>query len=171
MHTKTLDRTPPTAAADLRNAKNQIGIRPDDYRYLQDYVYRETGIVLDDDKHYLMDSRLGPILRRAGFTSVADLCSLLRSVNAPGSRDQQDRVKREVVNAMTTNETLFFREMAQYEALRHKILPALMSERRGLRRLRFWSAAASTGQEAYSLAMLLADIGVQGWTVQNGVFT
>ncbi|MCC6537696.1 MAG: hypothetical protein IT162_09120 [Bryobacterales bacterium] len=165
----TLNRATPTAVADVRNSaglSNKGGIRSEDYRYLQDYVYRETGIVLDEDKHYLMDSRLGPIMRRAGFASVADLCNLLRGVAAPGSRDKQDRIKREVVNAMTTNETLFFREFAQYEALRHKVLPALMAERRDLKRLRFWSAAASTGQEAYSLAMLLADLGVQGWNIQ-----
>ncbi|MBM3796939.1 MAG: protein-glutamate O-methyltransferase CheR [Acidobacteria bacterium] len=164
----TLNRATPSAVADLKTGAKKApgGIRPEDYRYLQDCVYRETGIVLDQDKHYLMDSRLGPIVRRAGFSTVADLCNLLRGVGVASSRDQHDKIKREVVNAMTTNETLFFRELAQYDALRHKIIPALMAERRGLRRLRFWSAAASTGQEAYSLAVLLADIRVEGWNVQ-----
>jgi chemotaxis protein methyltransferase CheR len=147
-------------------AKPATAIAAADYKYLQDYVYKQSGIVLDNDKHYLMDARLGPIVRKAGLRNVADLCNLLRGVT--GSRDcaQTEAVKRDVVNAITTNETFFFRELAQFEALRRQVIPALMARRKGTRRLRFWSAAASTGQEAYSLAMLLLDLGIDGWNVQ-----
>lgn len=167
---KTLDRVPPPpgsggAAGAVKPAKPAASIGSDDYKFLQEYVYRQSGIVLDQDKHYLMDARLGPIIRRAGLGTMADLCGLLRGTGTakPG---QADAIRREVINAMTTNETLFFRELAQYEALQKKVLPTLMAERRESRRLRFWSAAASTGQEAYSLAMMLLDIGIEGWNVQ-----
>lgn len=166
---KTLDRAPgPGAGApDLSKAARPAGtISSEDYKFLQDYVYRQSGIVLDHDKHYLMDARLGPIVRKAGLGTMTNLCNLLRGVAGVGAPGQDEVVRRDVVNAMTTNETLFFRELAQYEALQKTVLPQLMAERQALRRLRFWSAAASTGQEAYTLAMLLLDIGVAGWNVQ-----
>jgi chemotaxis protein methyltransferase CheR len=75
-------------------------------------------------------------------------------------------VKRQVVEAMTTNETYFFRDPAQYDAIRTVLLPRLIEERRQTRKMRFWSAAASTGQEAYSLAMLLNAQGLDKWNVQ-----
>jgi len=134
-------------------------IEPEDYRFLQDYIYRESGIVLDDDKHYLFDARLTPILRSEGLSSVRALCNLLRGV-------QGRPVHRRVVEAMTTNETLFFREQHQYEALRTTLIPKLAAARAGTRRLSFWSAAASTGQEAYSVAMLLLDLGYRDWNIQ-----
>lgn len=143
------------------NRPSKIG--PADYRYLQELVYRQSGIVLDRDKHYLIEARLGPLVRKAGLADVAGLCNLLRAV-ADGA--QTGNIQRGIVNAITTNETFFFREPAQYEALRRTVIPALMSQRRDTRRLRFWSAAASTGQEAYSLAMLLLDLGVEGWKVE-----
>ena len=154
-----------TAAAG-RSIKPPSGMSAEDYEFLQQYVYRESGIVLERDKRYLMDSRLGPIVRKSGFRTVTDLCNLLRGVGGPGTVGNTESVRRDVVNAMTTNETFFFREYAQYEALRQKVIPALMAKRRHLRTLRFWSAAASTGQEAYSLAMVLLDMGVDMWNVQ-----
>ncbi len=159
----------PVPVADAgRGAKPSTanGISADDYRYLQEYVYRQSGIVLDQDKHYLMDARLGPVIRKAGFRTVADLCNLLRGVGGSAPAGAPDIIKREVINAITTNETFFFRELVQYEALRQKVLPGLMEQRKETRKLRFWSAAASTGQEAYSLAMLLLDLGVEAWNVQ-----
>jgi chemotaxis protein methyltransferase CheR len=93
-----------------------------------------------------------------GLGSINDLCALLR-----GTR--QSDVDRQVVEAMTTNETFFFRDPAQYDAIRTVLLPRLKKERQDTRRLRFWSAAASTGQEAYSLAMLLLEEGFTGWSI------
>jgi chemotaxis protein methyltransferase CheR len=134
-------------------------IHSENYRFLQAHVYSETGIVLEEDKHYLFESRLSPILRQLGLSSINDLCALLQAI-------RETEVGRQVAEAMTTNETYFFREPAHYEAIRTVLLPRLKEERRDLRRLRFWSAAASTGQEAYSLAMLLLAERLDDWNIQ-----
>src|SRR5262249_7632100 len=96
---------------------------PENYQFLQDYVYRESGIVLDSEKHYLFDARLADLAREFKLSSLNELCDKLRSP-APGP------LKRRVVEAMTTNETYFFREPAQFEALRKVVVPALMEARR-----------------------------------------
>ena len=134
-------------------------IKSDNYRFLQQHVYAQAGIVLEEDKHYLFESRLTPIVRQLGLGSINDLCALLQATREPA-------VGRQVVEAMTTNETYFFRDPVQYDAIRNVLLPRLMEERRDTRKLRFWSAAASTGQEAYSLAMLLIEAGLSGWDIQ-----
>jgi chemotaxis protein methyltransferase CheR len=136
------------------------GISPDTYKFLQDYVYRESGIVLEEDKHYLLQARLMPILKTHQFRAIDDLAFKLRGGDPA--------LGRKVVEAMTTNETLFFRDPAVFDALRTTLIPALMKQRESTRRLSFWSAAASSGQEAYSLAMLLIEMGLpaQGWSFQ-----
>jgi chemotaxis protein methyltransferase CheR len=133
-------------------------IHSDNYRFLQEHVYAHAGIVLEQDKHYLFESRLAPMLRQLGLASINDLCALLQATRPAD-------VGRQVVEAMTTNETYFFREPVQYDALRAVLLPKLREERADLKRLRFWSAASSTGQEAYSLAMLLLAEGFGDWYV------
>ena len=115
--------------------------------------------MLEHDKHYLFDSRLTPIVRQLGLASINDLCALLLA-NAGAE------ISRQVVEAMTTNETYFFRDPAHYDAIRTVLLPRLIQDRKESKRLRFWSAAASTGQEAYSLAMLLLEEGLSGWNIQ-----
>jgi chemotaxis protein methyltransferase CheR len=134
-------------------------IHPENYRFLREYVYAEVGLVLEEDKHYLVESRLAPIVRELGLESVNDLCALLKAT-------RQSDVSRQVVEAMTTNETYFFRDPAQYEAIRTVLLPQLRDSRRHTKRLRFWSAAASTGQEAYSLAMVLLEEGMAHWNIE-----
>lgn len=134
-------------------------ICPENYRFLQKHVYAKAGIVLENDKHYLFEARLGPIVRQLGLGSVNDLCALLMATAEP-------EIGRQVAEAMTTNETYFFRDPGQYEAIRTILLPRLKQERNDLTKLRFWSAAASTGQEAYSLAMLLAEPQWDGWNIQ-----
>jgi chemotaxis protein methyltransferase CheR len=136
------------------------GISPESYKFLQDYVYRESGIVLEDDKHYLLQARLMPILKKDQLKSIDQICERLRT----GSLDLRQRV----VDAMTTNETLFFRDPAVFDALKTTIIPTLMKARETSKRLSFWSAAASSGQEAYSLAILLLEMGLpaQGWNIQ-----
>jgi chemotaxis protein methyltransferase CheR len=138
----------------------QGGISPENYRFLQEFVYRESGIVLEDDKHYLLQARLLPIIKRDQLNGLDEVCGRLR-LGDPALRQK-------VVDAMTTNETLFFRDPAQYDALRTTVLPALMKERQLSRRLSFWSAASSSGQEAYSLAIMLLEMGLlaQGWSIQ-----
>ena len=129
------------------------------YRLLQEHVYSQSGIVLGEDKHYLFEARLAPILRQFSLGSINDLCALLRAAC-------ETDMGRQVVEAMTTNETYFFRDPAHYDAIRTVLLPRLKEERRNTKKLRFWSAAASTGQEAYSLAMLLLGDGLSDWNVQ-----
>lgn len=136
-----------------------VSIAIDNYRFLQAQVYAQTGIVLEDDKHYLFECRLAPIVRQLGLGSINDLCDLLKQRGEP-------ELAHQVGEAMTTNETYFFREPAHYDAIRTVLLPRLKQEHTDTRKLRFWSAAASTGQEAYSLAMTLLQEGLGEWTIQ-----
>ena len=133
-------------------------ILPENYRFLQQHVYSQVGIVLEDNKHYLFESRLAPIVKQLGLDSTNDLCTLLCA------RRNAD-LAHMVAEAMTTNETYFFRDPSQYEAIRTVWLPKLREDRRATRALRFWSAAASTGQEAYSLAMLLMEEQLESWNI------
>jgi chemotaxis protein methyltransferase CheR len=130
----------------------------DHISYLQQHVYAGSGIVLDAEKQYLMEARLAPILRERGLASLDELCQVLRS-------SQPSPLHAQVVEAMTTNETYFFREPAHYDALRQYILPELIEARAASRKLTCWSAAASTGQEAYSLALLLLEMGLGNWSI------
>jgi chemotaxis protein methyltransferase CheR len=133
-------------------------ISKDNYNFLQQYVYKTSGIVLDENKHYLLEARLVPIVRKENLRTINDLCALIRATTA-------GRVSKEVVEAMTTNETLFFRDAIPFKALRNILLPPLIEERKMTRKLSFWSAASSSGQEAYSLAMVLCEMGLQDWKI------
>jgi chemotaxis protein methyltransferase CheR len=134
-------------------------ILPENYRFLQEHVHSRVGIVLEDNKHYLFESRLAPIVKQHGLGSINDLCAVLRAKRIVG-------LEHQVVEAMTTNETYFFRDPSQYEAIRTVLLPRLKEERRDTKNLRFWSAASSTGQEAYTLAMMLLENGFADWNIQ-----
>ena len=134
-------------------------IDPKNYKFLLDHVYSRAGIVLEGDKHYLFECRLAPIVRQLGLESIDDLCALIQSTRQP-------EVSHRVVEAMTTNETYFFRDPSHYDAIRTVLLPRLIKDRRDSKKLRFWSAASSTGQEAYSLAMLLIEAGLSDWNIQ-----
>lgn len=133
-------------------------ILPENYRFLQQHVHAESGIVLEEDKQYLFECRLSPIVARLGLSSINQLCDMLR---VRGGYE----VSRSVVEAMTTNETYFFRDPPHYDVIRTDLLPRLREKRRDGQPLRFWSAACSTGQEPYSLAMLLLDEGFARWDV------
>lgn len=133
-------------------------ISPENYTYLQQQVYRSSGIVLDEGKRYLLETRLMPIVRKENLKTINDLCALLRATSKP-------KISQEIVEAMTTNETFFFRDMVPFKILREKILPALIQERKLVRQLSIWSAAASTGQEAYSLIMMLMEMGLKDWKI------
>jgi chemotaxis protein methyltransferase CheR len=143
----------------------QLSVRPaaqlttDNYNFLQQHLYRNSGIVLDTGKQYLIEARLLPIVARQRLSTLNDLCSMLRFNPA-------HPLNREVVDALTINETLFFRDPSVWQALRTAVLPQLIAARRLTRRLRVWSAAASSGQEAYSLSILLHEAGLAGWDVQ-----
>jgi chemotaxis protein methyltransferase CheR len=134
-------------------------ILPQNYQLLRESIYAHVGIVLEGDKHYLFEGRLNPIAKQLGFGSINDLCGVLPA-------GQRSELGRMIAEAMTTNETYFFREPPHYELIRSTLLPTLLKQRRECRKLRFWSAASSTGQEAYSLAMLLYEEGLQDWDVE-----
>ncbi len=119
------------------------------YAALADMLRARSGLILGPDKLYLLETRLGALLRREGLRDLADLVAHL----APGGR-----LEREVVEAMTTNESLFFRDSKPFEALRRTVLPRLHAARSPGAALRIWSAAASTGQEAYSIAMVATEL-------------
>jgi chemotaxis protein methyltransferase CheR len=114
------------------------------------------------DKAYLFESRLRPVAQKWNLASIEDLAAALRTQrNAAQIRD--------VTEAMTVNESFFFRDAKPFDQLRDQLLPALIAARAGSRRLRIWSAAASSGQEAYSIAMLLQEsgFGTNGWTLET----
>jgi chemotaxis protein methyltransferase CheR len=133
----------------------------ENYSYLQAFIYRESGIVLEAGKQHLLETRLHGILREYEVPTVDDFCALLRSSHSLS-------IRQKVIDAMTTNETYFFREPEHFDILASIILPELIHSRRAQRRLRFWSAATSTGQEAYSLAMTLCEVGLteNHWDIQ-----
>lgn len=131
-----------------------------DYEFIRKLLKERSGLVLSADKQYLVESRLLPVARRAGLTALGELISRLRqSPNAP--------ISIEVVEAMTTNESYFFRDKAPFENFHNLIVPALMAARAKEKRIRIWCAAAAAGQEPYSLAMTLNEMGDQlaGWRI------
>ncbi len=132
-----------------------------DYGYLRQLVYGLSQNVLDPSRDYLFDTRLTKVLRNQGMTHLEELVSHLKLRKNPV-------LERTIAEAMTINETSFFRDGRPFELLRTDLLPKLIEARRHARSLRFWSAACSTGQEAYSLAMLLLEHFplLTGWTIR-----
>lgn len=129
-----------------------------DFEFLSALVRDRSGIVIGKDKTYLLENRLGPIANRHKCAGIVELVARLRG-NTNGA------LANEVVEAMTTNETLFFRDSRPFDALRNDLLPAILSNRAGARAIRIWSAACSTGQEPYSIAMVLKEQAMKlaGW--------
>jgi chemotaxis protein methyltransferase CheR len=119
-----------------------------DYGYLRQLVFGLSQNVLDPSRDYLFETRLTRLLRNHGMTRLEELVQHLKIRKNP-------LLERSIAEAMTINETSFFRDGRPFELLRAELLPQLIEARRPMRALRFWSAACSTGQEAYSLAMLL----------------
>lgn len=126
---------------------------PEDFDYLRKMLRERSGLVLSVEKQYLAESRLLPLARRHGFASVGELVAQLKFPS--------HALATEVVDAMTTNETFFFRDRIPFDLLRDTVMPALMTARSRTRRIRIWCTAASTGQEPYSIAMTLREMGVQ----------
>lgn len=126
---------------------------PADFDYLRQLLRDRSGLVLSGEKEYLAESRLLPVARKHGLGTLAELVGKLKAHPAP--------LIVEVVEAMTTNETFFFRDKLPFEHFRDTIMPALIAARARERRIRIWCTAASTGQEPYSLAMILKDMGAK----------
>ncbi|MDR3526654.1 MAG: protein-glutamate O-methyltransferase CheR [Rhizomicrobium sp.] len=130
-----------------------------DYSHLANVLRRRTGIVLAEKKAGMIETRLAPVVRRFGFR---DLASLLKELHYG-----HEALVQAVIEAMTTNDSAFFRERRTMEEFRDIVLPKLMIERAASKQLRIWCAACAAGQEPYSIAMLLEDAGLaeQGWTI------
>lgn len=124
---------------------------PADFEFLRQYLKQRSGLILAEDKGYLVESRLGPVARKRGFKSIVELAAKLKVGN-------DSALEREVVEAMTTNESFFFRDKTPFENFKDVMMPELFKSRAGSKKLRMWCAAASTGQEPYSLAMIWNDM-------------
>jgi chemotaxis protein methyltransferase CheR len=133
---------------------------PLDYEYLRGVVMRNSGNQVDPSRDYLFESRLQRLLRERGMQSISQLVSALRAESGP-------TLQRSVAEAMTINETSFFRDTSTFDYLREALLPAIIENRRETRTLRFWSGASSSGQEAYSTAIMLREYFPQlaGWRI------
>jgi chemotaxis protein methyltransferase CheR len=132
-----------------------------DFAFVAAFLKQRSGLIITQDKMYLLETRLAAILRDNNLDSLAALVDVLRQPGAASVKDQ-------VVDAMTTNETSFFRDNHPFDALRKSVIPGLIERRAATRCLRIWSAACSTGQEPYSLAMMLKDSFpiLGGWKVE-----
>ena len=135
-----------------------MAITQAEFDIVRSLIRTEAGIVLEQGKEYLVEARLSPLARREGFASPSALIARLGGIKSP--------LHTRVVEAMTTNETIFFRDIEPFEVLRKEVLPAMIDARRATRRLQIWCGASSTGQEPYSIAMTLLDTPeLAGWTI------
>ncbi|MDE1153879.1 MAG: protein-glutamate O-methyltransferase CheR [Micavibrio sp.] len=134
-----------------------MNLHPQDFRFFADLLKRESGLSLTADKTYLLESRLQPVVNRHALDGIAGLAHRLRGGGTA-------LLLRDVVEAMATCETSFFRDMTPFDTLRDKVIPALAAARGREKYLRIWSAACASGQEPYSIAMLLKNHPLlQGW--------
>ncbi len=124
-------------------------IKPDELKLLSDFIHSRCGIVLDQSKAYLLESRLKPLIEELGCTSFRDLHTKV-------SIDRSNVLANRVVDAISTNETSFFRDNKPFELLKQKIVPDHFD--RGGKTLQIWSAACSTGQEVYTIAVTLHEL-------------
>lgn len=130
-----------------------IKLLPEEFAPVAQYIYSACAVSLDQSKAYLIEGRLSSLVEETGCSSFSLLLSRVKS-------DASRNLERRVIDAITTNETLFFRDTAPFDLLKHKILPELIdrNKRTGTSRIRIWSAACSTGQEIYSIAILLKEL-------------
>jgi chemotaxis protein methyltransferase CheR len=135
-------------------------VTPPDYEYLRKLLKDNSGLDLSADKQYLIESRLLPLARKAGVAGISELVQKMKGGSTP--------LITQVVEAMTTNETFFFRDKVPFDHFRDSIMPEILQARAGRKSIRIWCAAGSTGQEPYSLAMSLKEMGgaLSGWRVE-----
>lgn len=121
-----------------------------DFDYIRKLLIDRSAIVLGDDKRYLVEARLAPVIGQLNVSSISDLVQKLRFDSNPG-------IVTKVVEALVTSETSFFRDISPFEVFRKQVLPELIAARASERKLTFWSAACSTGQEPYTIALILRE--------------
>ncbi len=133
---------------------------PPDYEYLRKLLKDQSGLDLSADKQYLIESRLLPLSRKAGLPGISELVQKMKAGSTA--------LTTQVVEAMTTNETFFFRDKTPFDHFRDTIMPEILRARAGRKSVRIWCAAGSTGQEPYSLAMCLKEMSgaLGGWRVE-----
>lgn len=132
-----------------------------DFEYISAILKKRSGLTLSQDKAYLLESRLNPVARKWDLSGFDELVAKLRLTN-------DERILVDVTEAMTTNESFFFRDQKPFDQFKSLVLPALLKERAGSKTIRIWSAACSSGQEPYTLAMLLKEAGalLNGWRIE-----
>jgi chemotaxis protein methyltransferase CheR len=137
------------------------GLSSRDFTFVANALKSKSGLALPTAKAYLLESRIVPLLRHHGLRTSTDFVTALRT-------DEKGTLLTELAEAMATHETYFFRDQKPFEALTEIVLPRLQADRQAGKRIRIWCAAASTGQEAYSLAMLFEDNAARwtGWTIE-----
>lgn len=137
-----------------------INITSEDFEYIRKMLREHSAIVLDDGKEYLAEARLGPLVRQEGVSTVSEL--VIRLQKTPFGR-----LHSQVVEALATNETSFFRDSTPYESLKTEVIPQLIKLRENERQINIWCAASSSGQEPYSVAMLLKEhfLVLKSWNV------
>jgi chemotaxis protein methyltransferase CheR len=135
-------------------------VTPPDYEYLRKLLKDHSGLDLSADKQYLIESRLLPLSRKSGLAGISELVQKMKGGAVT--------LVAQVVEAMTTNETFFFRDKVPFDHFRDSIMPEVLKARAARKSIRIWCAAGSTGQEPYSLAMCLKDMSaaLAGWRVE-----
>lgn len=135
-------------------------MKPEDFDLFAVLVKQRSGLVLSRDKAYLLESRLTPVARKWNLKTLDDLATQVRD-------KREEALLRDITEAMTTNESFFFRDQKPFDQFRNLLLPQLLKSRAAKKQIRIWSAAASSGQEAYSLAMILTEEAakLQGWKI------
>lgn len=137
-----------------------MALSPPDFQYVSQLVRQRSAIVLEPEKSYLLDARLTPLAKAEGFPSLDAMVAAMRL-------KPYDGLHRKVVEAMTTNETSFFRDLHPFEALKTVVIPEVMERRKAERQINIWCAACSSGQEPYTVAMTLKDMPqLTGWNVR-----
>jgi len=134
---------------------------PRDFDYLRTLLKSASGLVLTDDKQYLIESRLLPVAKKLKYDNIDAMVAELR-------RSEATSLKNQIVEAMTINESFFFRDKTPFDNFENIMLPKLLEAKKAQKHLRIWSAAASTGQEAYSLSMIMQEHAaeLEGWRIE-----
>lgn len=132
-----------------------------DFQMMATMLKEESGLVITPEKAYLVENRLQPVARKWGFGNLDQLVGALRT-------RPDGKLRKDVVDAMTTNESLFFRDIKPFDLMRDVVLPQIMTARASSKRIRIWSAACSSGQEPYSLAIMFSEMQAKlaGWRIE-----
>lgn len=138
-----------------------MGMKDEVFTLLAKLVKEQSGLALPRDKEYLLESRLAPVAKKHGHASIEAMCQVLRN-------GQNRAIERDIIEAMTTNESFFFRDAGTFDIFRKNLLPGLLTARAANKSLRIWFAACSSGQEPYSVAMILEEerAKLAGWNVE-----